>query len=59
MAVRQLLYDAALADEQRYQTAYRAILENQFGVFLESLKNADVSRMLKILQALSEPPATT
>jgi hypothetical protein len=59
MAVRQLLYDAGLADEQRFQQIYTSILKGQLEVFWEALQTSDGARVIQIIEALSKTPRKT
>ncbi len=59
MAVRQLLYDAGLANEGQYQKAYDSIFQGHFAAIDEALEKADAARVNQVLGALLKTPYRT
>jgi hypothetical protein len=59
MAVRQLLYDAHLATEEKYQKAYALTFQGHFAGIHEALLAADSARLKSILAALAKTPYRT
>ena len=59
MAARQLLYDAGISTEERYQQTYTSILKGQFEALREALQTSDGARVMKIIEALSKSPHKT
>jgi len=59
MAARQLLYDAGISSEERYQQTYTSILKGQFEALRAALQTSDGARVMKIIEALSKSPHKT